>query len=68
MARGLRRYGPDVRRAAELHEEQAIAVREGDATTHLALQHDQLMSECGVLRFKLALRLEGRGNHVQQEG
>ena len=26
-------------------KELSIAVREGDATAHLALQHDQLMSE-----------------------
>jgi len=38
--------------------EQAIAVREVDATAHLALQHDQLMSERGILCFKPALRLE----------
>jgi hypothetical protein len=48
--------------------EQPIAVREGDATAHLTLQHDQLMSERGILCFKPALRLEERGNHVQQEG
>ena len=42
----------------ELDEEQAIAVREVDATAHLALQHDQLMSERGILCFKPALRLE----------
>jgi hypothetical protein len=47
--------------------EQPIAVREGDATAHLALQHDQLMSEPGILCFKPALRLEERGNQVQQE-
>ena len=52
----------------QLHKEQAIAVREGDATAHLALQHDQLMSERGILCFKPDLRLEERGNHVQQEG
>jgi hypothetical protein len=37
--------------------EQPIAVREGDATAHLALQHDQLMSEPGILCFKPAWRL-----------
>ncbi len=52
----------------QLRKEQAIAVREGDANAHLALQQDQLMSERGILCFKPALRLEERGNHVQQEG
>jgi site-specific recombinase XerC len=33
-------------------------IREVDATAHLALQHDQLMSERGILCFKPALRLE----------
>ena len=33
-------------------------VRELDTTAHLTLQHDQLMSERGILRFKSALRLE----------
>jgi hypothetical protein len=54
--------------AIQLRKEQAIAVREGDANAHLALQQDQLMSERGILRFKPSLRLEERGNHVQQEG
>jgi hypothetical protein len=36
----------------QLDEEQAIAVREVDATAHLALQHDQLMSERGILCFQ----------------
>src|SRR5260221_289737 len=34
----------------QLDEEQAIAVREVDATAHLALQHDQLMSERRISR------------------
>jgi hypothetical protein len=71
-----KRLGPDDRHGLEdrrkptiqLHKEQAIAVRERDATAHLALQHDQLMSERGILCFKPDLRLEERGNHVQQEG
>jgi hypothetical protein len=42
-------------------EEQAIAVREFDATTDLASQRDQLMSERSILRFKSARRLERRG-------
>jgi len=49
----------------QLDEEQAIAVREVNATAHLALQHDQLVSERGILCFKPALRLEERGNHLQ---
>jgi hypothetical protein len=40
-------------------KEQPIAAGEGDATAHLALQHDQLMSERSILCFKQALRLEG---------
>jgi hypothetical protein len=51
----------------KLDEEHAIAVRELDATAYLALQHGQLMPERGILCFKPALRLEERGNHVQQE-
>jgi hypothetical protein len=47
--------------------EQPIAVREGDATAHLAMQDDQLMPEHGIFCFKPALRLEERGNQVQQE-
>ena len=55
-------------RLSRLLAPEIAAVREGDATAHLALQHDQLMSERGILCFKPALRLEERGNHVQQEG
>jgi hypothetical protein len=43
------------------------AVRELDATAHLALQDDQLTPERSILRFKSALRLEERGNKVQDE-
>jgi hypothetical protein len=39
-----------------------------NTTAHLALQHDQLMSKRGILCLKPALRLEERGNYVQQEG
>jgi hypothetical protein len=42
----------------QLDEEQAIAVRELDATVHLPPQHDQLMSKRRVLCLKSALRLE----------
>jgi hypothetical protein len=50
-----------------LDEEQAIVVREVDPTAHLTLQHDQLMSECGILCFKPALRFEWRGQQRQKE-
>ena len=45
----------------QLDQEQAIAVRELAATSHLPPQHGQLMPECGILRFKSAFRLERRG-------
>ena len=54
--------------AIQLDEEQPIAIRELDATAHLARQDDQLMPEHGIFCFKPALRLEERGKHVQQEG
>jgi hypothetical protein len=38
-----------------------------DPTTHLALQHNHLVPERGILCFKSALWLEGRGNQVQKE-
>jgi hypothetical protein len=38
----------------QLKEEQAIAVRELDPTAHLALKHDQLMSERSILRTIVA--------------
>jgi hypothetical protein len=44
----------------QLEEEKAIAVRELDPTAHLALKHDQLTSECSVLRLKPADRPERR--------
>jgi hypothetical protein len=43
-----------------LEEEQAIAVRELDPTTHLALKHNQLTSERGILCLKSADRFERR--------
>jgi hypothetical protein len=69
------RLGPDDRDrlenrwkpAIQLDEEQAIAVRELDPTAHLALQHNQLLPQRGVLCFKLAHGLEERGNQVQEE-
>src|SRR3984893_12844075 len=51
----------------QLDQEQAIAVRELDATAHPPLQHNQLMSECRVLCLKSALRLERRGKQGQEE-
>jgi hypothetical protein len=49
----------------QLDEEQAIAVRELDATAHLALQDDQLMPEHGIFCFKSGFRLERRGQQRQ---
>jgi hypothetical protein len=51
----------------QLDEEQAIAVREPNAAAQLAPQNDQLMSQCRVLGFKPALRLEGRSQDGQDE-
>jgi hypothetical protein len=51
----------------QLDQEQAIAVREVDTTTHPPLHHDQLMSERRVLCLKSALRLERRGEQDQEE-
>jgi hypothetical protein len=53
--------------AIQLDEAQAIAVRELDPTSHLALLHNQLLPQRGVLYFKLALGLEERGNQVQEQ-
>src|SRR5262245_32892454 len=63
------RYGLENRwkPAIQLNEEEAIGVREVNTTAHFALKHDQLTSERGILCFKPALRLEARGNHIQQE-
>jgi hypothetical protein len=63
------RIGLEDRRAPtiKLDEEQAIAVRELDPTAHLALQYNKLLPQRGVLCFKSALGLEGRGNQVQEE-
>jgi hypothetical protein len=51
----------------QLDQEQAIAVRELDATAHPPLQYNQLMSERSVLCLKPALRLEGRGEQGEEE-
>jgi hypothetical protein len=66
--------GPDDRDSLEdrwkpsiqLDQEQAIAVRELDATSHLAPQHGQPVPERGVLCLKSALRLERRGEQRQE--
>ena len=62
-------HRPEDRRvpAIKLDKEQAIAVRELDPTAHLALQHNQLLPQRGILCFKLALGLEERGNQVQEQ-
>ena len=51
----------------KLDEEQTIAIRELNATAHLALQYNQLLPQRGILCFKSALGLEERGNQVQVE-
>jgi hypothetical protein len=51
----------------QLKEEQAIAVRELDPTAHLALKHDQLMSERSILSLKSADRPERRKQQLQKE-
>src|SRR5262249_37842287 len=44
-----------------------IAVRELDPTAHLALKHDQLTSERGILSLKSADRPERRNQQSQKE-
>jgi hypothetical protein len=44
--------------AIELDEEQSITVIELYATAHLSLQHNQLLPERSIFRFKSALGLE----------
>ena len=51
----------------QLDKEQAIGVRQPDPTSHLAPQHNQLMSERRILCLKPALRLEWRGHDGQDE-
>ena len=53
--------------AIQMDKEPAIVVREPDPALHLTPQNDQLMSECHVLCFKPALRLEWRGQDGQDE-
>jgi hypothetical protein len=45
----------------------AIAVRELDPTSHLALKHDQLTSQRGILSLKSADRSERRDQQPQKE-
>jgi hypothetical protein len=51
----------------QLKEEQAIAVRELNPTAHLALKHDQLMSERSILSLKSADRPEQRNQQPQKK-
>ena len=51
----------------QLDEEPAVGVCELNAAVQLAPQHDQLMAERRVVGFKLALRLEWRGQDGQDE-
>src|SRR5229473_948359 len=51
----------------QLDKEQAIMVREPDATMQLTPQDNQLMSKHRVLSFKPQLRLEWRGQDGQNE-
>jgi hypothetical protein len=44
-----------------LDKKPAIVVRQPGAAAQLTRQNEQLVSEWGVLGFKLALRLEWRG-------
>jgi hypothetical protein len=53
--------------AIQLNKEQAIMVREPDATMRPAHQDNQLMSKHRVLSFKPQLRLEWRGQDDQNE-
>jgi hypothetical protein len=51
----------------QLDQEQAIAIRELNATAHHPLQHNQLMAKRRVLCLKSALRLERRDEQGQAE-
>jgi hypothetical protein len=54
--------------AIEPDEEQAIAVVELDATAHLSLQHDQLLPERSIFRFKSTLGPEERSQQIEDQG
>jgi hypothetical protein len=51
----------------QLDKKPAIVVRKPDPPAHLTPHNDQLMSECRVLCFKPALRLEWRGQGGKDE-
>jgi len=51
----------------KLDKEQAIVVREPDATVQAAPQHIQLVSKHRVLSFKPERRLKWRGQDAQKE-
>ena len=54
--------------AIELDKEQAVAVVEPDATPHSSLQHNQLLPEGGIFRFKSAFGLEDCCQKVEDQG
>jgi hypothetical protein len=51
----------------ELDEEQAIAIGQLYPPVHLAPEHDQLLSERGILGFKSALGPEECGEQVEEQ-
>jgi hypothetical protein len=53
--------------AIHLNEEPAIIVRKVGSASYLPLQNGQLMSKCGILNFKPAVRLEWRSQNAQNE-
>src|SRR5437899_4299983 len=61
--------GPEHRwkQSIQQDQEQAIPICELDATSHPALQNNQLMTERRVLGLKSALRLERRDGQGQEE-
>ena len=63
------RDGPEDRGepSIQLDQEQAIPMRELDSTAHPTPQHNQLVSERGMLSLKPGLRLEWRGQDSQDE-
>ena len=51
----------------KLDEEEAVAVRKHYSAFHLSLQHNQLLPERRVLRFKPAFRLERRRQNASRK-
>src|SRR5262249_28038235 len=51
----------------QLDEEQAIGIRELNATSYLPPQHGHLMPKRGILRRKPALRLNGEAGKVSKK-